>query len=130
MISDPIADMCARIKNAYQVRQKNLTIPFSKMKEEIAKILVAEGFIKEMKIEGKDKEKRIILTLLYKKKQPAMTGIKRISRPGMRAYVKANKISPVLSGLGISIISTSQGLMTSRQARKKNLGGEIICSIW
>jgi len=130
MISDPIADMCARIKNAYQVRQKSLAIPFSKMKEEIAKILVAEGFIKEMKIEGKDKEKRIILTLLYKKKQPAMTGIKRISRPGMRAYAKANKILPVLSGLGMSIISTSQGLMTSREARKKNLGGEIICSIW
>lgn len=130
MISDPIADMCARIKNAYQVGQKNLAIPFSKMKEEIAKILVAKGYIKEMKIEGKDKEKRIILTLLYKKKQPAMTGIKRISRPGMRAYAKANKISPVLSGLGISIISTSQGLMTSREARKKNLGGEIICSIW
>lgn len=130
MISDPIADMCARIKNAYQVRHKNLAIPFSKMKEEIAKILVAEGYIKEMKIEGKDKEKRIILILLYKKKQPAMTGIKRISRPGVRAYAKANKISPVLSGLGISVISTSQGLMTNRQARKKNLGGEIICSIW
>lgn len=130
MISDPVADMCARIKNAYQVRQKNLAIPFSKMKEEIAKILVAEGYIKEMKIEGKGKEKRIILALLYKKKQPAMTGIKRISRPGMRAYAKANKILPVLSGLGISIISTSQGLMTSREARKKNLGGEIICSIW
>lgn len=130
MLSDPIADMCARIRNAYQVRHKNLAIPYSKVKEEIAKILVAEGYAKEIKIEGKSKEKRIILTLRYKGKQPVLTGIKRISRPGMRIYTKTDKILPVLSGLGISIISTSQGLMTNRQARKKNLGGELICSVW
>lgn len=130
MISDPIADMCTRIRNAYQVRHKNLAIPYSKVKEEIAKILVAEGYASKIKIEGEDKEKRIILTLRYKGKQPVLTGIKRISRPGMRIYTKTDKILPVLSGLGISIVSTSQGLMTNRQARKKNLGGELICSVW
>lgn len=129
-MTDPIADMCTRIRNAYQVRKKNLAIPHSKVKEEIAKILVAEGYAKKIKIEGKGKEKKMLLTLGYKGKRPALTEIKRISRSGMRVYTKTDKIPPILSRLGISIISTSQGLMSDQQARKKNLGGEIICSVW
>ena len=129
-MTDPIADMCSRIRNAYQVRHKSATVPYSKIKEEIAKILIAEEYIKEKKVEGKGKEKVILLTLRYKGKRPALDGIKRISCQGRRIYSRVDKIPPVLSGLGISIISTPQGLMTNRQARKKNLGGEIICSVW
>ncbi len=129
-MTDPIADMCTRIRNAYQVRQKSIKVPYSKIKREIAKILVAEGYLKEKKIEGEGKEKIIILALGYKGKEPALRGIKRISRPGRRVYSRADKIPPVLSGLGMSIISTPQGLVTSHQARKKNLGGEVICSVW
>lgn len=130
MLTDPLADMCTRIRNGYQVRQKTVRIPFSKMKKAVAKILIAEGFIKEEKTEGKGKKKTIILSLRYQGKKPALTGIKRVSRPGRRTYSRADKIPTVLSGLGVSIISTPKGLMTNREAKKKNLGGEIICSIW
>jgi small subunit ribosomal protein S8 len=130
MLTDPIADLCTRIRNAYQVHQKSVSVPYSKIKERIAEILVAGKYLEEKKIEGKAKEKKIILTLRYKGKEPALMGIKRISRPGRRVYSRADKIPSVLSGLGIIIVSTPQGLMTNRQARKKNLGGEIICSVW
>jgi small subunit ribosomal protein S8 len=130
MTTDPLADLCARIRNAYQVRHKSVAVPYSKIKEEIAKILVAEEYLKEMKVEGEGKEKRLVLTLRYKDKEPVLTGIKRVSRPGRRLYTRADKIPVVLSGLGISIISTPQGLMTNRKAREKNLGGEIICCVW
>jgi len=130
MTTDPIADLCARIRNAYQVRHKSVAVPYSKIKEEIAKILVAEEYLKEIKVEGEGKEKRLVLTLRYKDKEPVLTGIKRVSRPGRRLYTRADKIPVVLSGLGISIISTPQGLMTNRKAWKKNLGGEIICRVW
>jgi small subunit ribosomal protein S8 len=130
MLTDPIADLCTRIRNAYQVHQRSVSIPYSKIKEGIAEILVAEKYLEEKKIEGKGKEKKIILTLRYKGKEPVLMGIKRISRPGRRVYSRADKIPSVLSGLGIIIVSTPQGLMTNRQASKENLGGEIICSVW
>lgn len=131
VMSDPIADMLTRIRNGYLVRKKAVEVPYSQIKEEIAKILVKEKFLAKIEIQGeKPSEKKIILSLKYKGKEPALTGIKRISKPGLRVYTKANKIPPVRLGFGINIISTPAGLMTDREARKKNLGGEIICQVW
>lgn len=130
-MTDPIADMLTRIRNGYLAGKQIVDVPYSRLKEEIAKILVREKFLAEVKVQGKKpREKKIVLTLRYKGKEPALAGIKRISKPGLRVYAKAGKIPPVRLGFGITIVSTSSGLMTDREARRKNLGGEIICQVW
>ena len=133
MISDPIADLLTRIKNAYLADKKTVSVPYSKTKENLVKILVKKGFIEKIKIESLPRSKKlkiIKVALKYQDKKPVLTGVKRVSKPGVRIYVKRDKIPRVLGGLGIVILSTSQGLMTGEEARKKGLGGEVICKIW
>ena len=126
-MTDPIADMLTRIRNANQMRNKEVSMPVSKMKLEIAKILDAEGFITNYTVE----ENTLTLTLKYgQNKERVITGLKRISKPGLRVYAGAEEIPHVLNGLGIAIISTPKGVMTDKLARKNNVGGEVIAYIW
>ena len=127
MVTDPIADMLTRIRNANQMRGKEVAMPTSKMKLEIAKILANEGFIEKYIV----KDNTLTLTLKYgQNKERVITGLKRISKPGLRVYAGANEIPYVLNGLGIAIISTPKGVMTDKLARKNNVGGEVIAYIW
>lgn len=131
VVTDTIADMLTRIRNSNQMCYEEVSVPASKLKEEIAKILKEEGFVKEYKVVDEGVQKNIILTLKYgKKKERVITGLKRISKPGLRVYVKSEDVPKVLNGLGIAIISTSKGLMTDKEARKQNLGGEVLAYIW
>ena len=130
MITDPIADMLTRIRNANQMRYKEVEVPASKMKNEIAKILKSEGFISDYKIKKSNVQDVLVLTLKYVEKERVITGLKRISKPGLRVYAKAEDIPTVLNGLGIAIISTSKGVMTDKEARKESLGGEVLAYIW
>ena len=131
VVTDPIADMLTRIRNANQMRYKEVEVPASKMKLEIARILKEEGFIVDFKVKKNNVQNIIVLTLKYgEKKERVITGLKRISKPGLRVYAKAEEIPTVLSGLGIAIISTSKGMMTDKDARKNSLGGEVLAYIW
>ena len=131
MVTDPIADMLTRIRNANQMRYKEVEVPASKMKTEIARILKETGFISDYKVAKVDKFDVITLDLKYgDKKERVITGLKRISKPGLRVYAKAEEIPSVLNGLGIAIISTSNGIMTDKEAREKSLGGEVLAYIW
>ena len=130
-MTDPIADMLTRIRNANQNRAKTVSMPSSKMKEEIAKILKDEGFVEEFSIEENDVQNTLTLTLKYgQKKERVITGLKRVSKPGLRVYSKAEELPRVLNGLGIAIISTPKGIMTDKKARMENVGGEVIAYIW
>ncbi len=130
MMTDPIADMLTRIRNGLQARHEVVEIPASKEKTEIAKILKEEGFITNYEVAGEVK-KTMTVTLKYgPNNEKVVSGIKRISTPGLRVYAKAEKLPRVLNGLGIAIISTSQGLMTDKDARAKNVGGEVIAYVW
>lgn len=127
MVTDPIADMLTRIRNANQMRYKEVEVPASKIKLEIARILKDEGFISDYS----NKDSMIVLNLKYgEKKERVITGLKRISKPGLRVYAGADEIPHVLNGLGIAIISTPKGVMTDKLARKNNVGGEVIAYIW
>lgn len=129
--NDPIADMLTRIRNANQMRYTEVEVPASKMKKEIARILKEEGFISDYSVKKNDVQNIIVLDLKYgKNKERVITGLKRISKPGLRVYVKATEVPKVLNGLGIAIVSTSQGVMTDKQARKASLGGEVLAYIW
>ena len=126
-MTDPIADMLTRIRNANQMRNKEVAMPTSKMKVEIAKLLDSEGFIAGYTV----KDNTLTLTLKYSNtKERVITGLKRISKPGLRVYAGADEIPYVLNGLGIAIISTPKGVMTDKLARKNNVGGEVIAYIW
>lgn len=130
-VTDPIADMLTRIRNANQMRYKEVEVPASKIKIEIAKILKEQGFIVDYKIKKNDVQDIIVLNLKYgEKKERVITGLKRISKPGLRVYAKADEVPRVLNGLGIAIISTSKGIMTDKEARLQNLGGEVLAYIW
>ena len=131
VVTDTIADMLTRIRNANQMRYEEVKIPASNIKKEIARILKEEGFIKDFKIENDDAQGTIVLTLKYTdKKERVITGLKRISKPGLRVYAAKDEIPKVLNGLGIAIISTSKGIMTDKEARKENIGGEVLAYIW
>ena len=130
MVTDPIADMLTRIRNANQMRYNEVEVPASKIKNEIARILKEEGFISNYKVKKNNIQDNIVLYLKYSGKERVITGLKRISKPGLRVYAKAEEIPTVLSGLGIAIISTSKGLMTDKNARKASLGGEVLAYIW
>ena len=131
MVTDPIADMLTRIRNANQMRYTEVEVPASKIKEEIARILKETGFIVDYKIKKNNIQNIIVLTLKYgQNKERVITGLKRISKPGLRVYVKADEVPKVLSGLGIAIISTSKGIMTDKQARTESLGVEVLAYIW
>jgi small subunit ribosomal protein S8 len=131
VVTDTIADMLTRIRNANAMRYTEVSVPASKLKEELARILKEEGFIENYKVVDNDVQGTIKLTLKYgKNKEQVITGLKRISKPGLRVYVKSDEVPKVLGGLGIAIISTSHGVMTDKQARKENLGGEVLAYIW
>ncbi len=130
VVTDTIADMLTRIRNANQMRYEEVRVPSSNIKNEIARILKEEGYINDFKIEDNDVQGTIVLTLKYKNKERVITGLRRISKPGLRVYCKSNEIPKVLNGLGIAIISTSKGIMTDKEARKENIGGEVLAYIW
>lgn len=132
MVNDRIADMLTRIRNANQMKYDTVTVLSSKMIEEIAKILKDEGYIKNYKITKNTNGDEMVLDLKYSadKKERVITGLKRISKPGLRVYAKHDELPRVLNGLGIAIISTSEGLMTDKNARSKHLGGEVLAYIW
>lgn len=128
--NDGIADMLTRIRNAKQMRYKEVEVPASKIKLEIARILKEEGYIVDYKVNKEKVQDNIILNLKYVEKTSVITGLKRISKPGLRVYAKATEVPKVLNGLGIAIISTSKGIMTDKQAREQSLGGEVLAYIW
>ena len=130
MVTDPIADMLTRIRNANQMRYKEVEVPASKLKSEIARILKAEGFISDVKTKKGEGLDMLVLNLKYAGKERVITGLKRISKPGLRVYAKAEEMPRVLNGLGIAIVSTSKGVMTDKEARKENLGGEVLAYVW
>lgn len=130
-VTDPISDMLTRIRNANQMRYNEVVIPSSNVKLEMVKILKSEGYIENYKVEKNEVQNNIIVTLKYgKNKERVISGLKRISKPGLRVYAKAEEIPTVLNGLGISIVSTSKGIMTGKEARKENLGGEVLAYVW
>ena len=126
---DPISDLLTRIRNANRALLPAIALPHSQMKESIAHILKKEGYIGDVSVEGKDK-KTLKLKLKFEGKKGVIEGLRRVSTPGLRRYVAATEIPRVRGGLGISILSTSQGLMTGNQARKSNVGGELVCYVW
>jgi small subunit ribosomal protein S8 len=128
--TDPIADMLTRIRNASAARHKELTIPSSKLKREIARILAEEGFIESWDTATDGVQERLTMRLRYADRTPVVSGQKRISKPGLRVYARKTEIPRVLGGLGLAILSTSHGVMSGSQARKLNLGGEVLCYVW
>jgi small subunit ribosomal protein S8 len=128
-MSDPISDMLTRIRNAGRALLPVVELPHSRIKENVAKILKAQGYVTEVAVEG-DVKKRIKIRLKYQDKKSVIEGLKRVSKPGLRRYVGSTEIPRVRGGLGVAIVSTSEGLLTDVQARKKNLGGELLCYIW
>jgi small subunit ribosomal protein S8 len=128
-MTDPISDMLTRIRNANLALLPDLVMGHSKMKESIAHILKREGYISEVAVEGKT-PKKLKLKLKYQGRKGVIEGLKRVSSPGLRRYVGSTEIPRVLGGMGISILSTPQGIMTGTQARKLNLGGELVCFVW
>jgi small subunit ribosomal protein S8 len=128
-MSDPISDMLTRIRNASRALLPVVELPHSRIKENMAKILKTEGYVGDVAVEG-DVKKKIKIRLKYNGKKNVIEGLKRVSKPGLRKYVGATEIPRVLGGLGVSIVSTSEGVMTGAQAKKKNLGGELLCYIW
>ena len=128
-MSDPISDMLTRIRNAGRALLPAVELPHSRMKESVAKILKSEGYVADVAVEG-NKIKKLKIHLKYQGKKGVIEGLKRVSRPGLRRYVGAAEIPRVLNGMGVSILSTSEGVMTGAQAKKKNLGGELLCYVW
>ena len=131
VMTDPVADMLTRIRNANSVFHDKVEIPASRIKQAIAQVLKAEGFIKDFEIIKDDKQGMLRASLKYgPNREKVITGIKRISKPGLRVYVKSEQMPRVLGGLGIAIISTSKGIMTDKQARRDGLGGEVLAFVW
>jgi small subunit ribosomal protein S8 len=129
--SDPIADMLTRIRNASMARHRELTLPSSRVKREIARILVDEGFVDSFATRQDGVQEMLTVQLKYVEgRTPVVSGLKRISKPGLRVYARKTEIPRVLGGLGLAILSTSHGIMTGSQARKLNLGGEVLCYVW
>jgi small subunit ribosomal protein S8 len=131
MIIDPISDMLTRMRNAIQNREDSVEVPASKMKEAVLRVLKQEGFIEDFKtIKPKKGPSTIKIGLRYKNDQPAIQHLERVSRPGLRIYTQADRMPRVLSGFGIAIVSTPQGVMSGKEARRKGVGGEVICKLW
>jgi small subunit ribosomal protein S8 len=130
MLTDPIADALTRIRNANMVKHESVTIPASKLKVELVKLLKEEGYISDYEVVKEDKFSNIVVTLKYAGSTPVITGLKRVSSPGLRTYTKAKHVPKVYDGMGIAVISTSKGLMTDRRAKEAKLGGEILCYVW
>lgn len=131
VVTDPIADMLTRIRNALTAKHENVEIPASKMKKAIAQILLDEGFIAGYEVKEQELQDSIVVALKYVgKNESVITGLKRISKPGLRVYAKSTELPVVLNGLGIAILSTSKGVMTNKKAKEQNLGGEVLAYVW
>ena len=131
LTTDPVTDMLTRIRNAVAVRHGTVTMPSSNAKVSLAGIMKREGFIEDFEVVSKKPQNDILLRLKYRgKNEPIISGLKRVSKPGLRKYVGSNGIKPILGGIGVSIISTSQGVMTGEEAKKKGIGGEYLCYLW
>jgi small subunit ribosomal protein S8 len=131
MLTDPIADFLTRVRNASRARKERVEIPFSCMKERIAQVLVDEGYAREVSTVGEGPKRHIRLGLSYDAhRRPVINGLKRVSRPSLRVYVGAKTAPRIRRGLGVQILSTPQGVISDREARARNVGGEIICSVW
>ncbi len=128
-MSDPISDLLTRIRNASSALLPAVEMPHSRIKEGVAHILKSEGYVTEVSVEGKA-IKKLKIQLKYQGRKAVIEGLKRVSKPGLRKYVGSTEIPRVLGGMGVSILSTSEGVMTGTQAKKKNLGGELLCYIW
>jgi small subunit ribosomal protein S8 len=128
-MTDPIADMLTRIRNASRALLPTVEMPHSRIKEDLAHILKSEGYVAEVAVEDKP-GKKLKIQLKYQGKKSVIEGLRRISKPGLRHYVGATEIPRVLGGLGVAVVSTPEGVMTGTQARKKNLGGELLCYVW
>ena len=129
--TDPIADLLTRVRNAYNAKHEMVEVPASKMKQEIVKILLNEGYIKDYKVVPDEKQGVISIWLKYgDNKKKVLSGIKRVSKPGLRVYAAWDEIPRVLKGLGIAIVSTSKGIMTDKRARREKIGGEVLAYIW
>jgi len=131
MVSDPIADMLTRIRNSIMTRQKQVVVPGSKVKVALARILKEEGFIRDFEVTKDVPQPQLRIVLKYDRdRQSVITGLQRISKPGRRVYVKRSQIPWVLSGLGVAVLSTPQGIMTGQRARRMGFGGEVLCYVW
>ncbi|HEY2774915.1 MAG TPA: 30S ribosomal protein S8 [Candidatus Binatia bacterium] len=131
MMTDPIADLLTRIRNACRGRRDQVALPHSRVKEAIARLLCDEGFLREVEVSGEQTRKSLVLHIRYSDGgEPVLTGIRRISRPGLRRYSSSEEAPRVRGGLGISILSTPVGLLSDREARRRNVGGEVICEVW
>ena len=130
ILSDPIADFLTRLRNAARSNRNDVSAPYSRMKEEIAKILKQEGYIAGFEIDTQAKPAQIKVTMKFVNRIPALSGLRRVSRPGLRKYVGSADIPRVLGGMGVAILSTSRGVITGRQARKEKVGGELVAVVW
>jgi small subunit ribosomal protein S8 len=130
VVTDPIADFLTRLRNAGQAGHEAVRSPYSKVRAEIAQVLKKEGYIIDYEVDTKGRHPEIEVKQKYVNEKPAITGLKRVSRPGLRRYVGADEIPRVLGGMGIAILSTSRGLLTDRQARKDRVGGELLAYVW
>jgi small subunit ribosomal protein S8 len=133
MLTDPVSDLLARIRNAALARHEFTNVPHSRLKAAVAQLLKQEGYIADVRTEKIGTQPRETLTIVLKytkERKAAFRGLKRVSKPGRRVYVRHSEIPPVLSGLGVSILSTSQGLMTDGEARRKRVGGDLLCEVW
>lgn len=130
-MTDPIADMLTRVRNALAANKETVEIPSSNMKKSIAKIMLDEGYISDVKFEEDGYNGKLVLTLKYVgRRKPVINGLKRVSRPGLRMYSDVEKMPKVMDGLGIAILSTNKGILTDKQAKAQNVGGELLCYIW
>ncbi|MDO9465400.1 MAG: 30S ribosomal protein S8 [bacterium] len=129
-VTDPISDMLTSIRNAYMANKSHLSVSASTLKADIIEILKKEGFVQDYKVEANNSHKIIEIDLRYDKKEPMVRGLERVSKPGLRIYVPASKIPRVKRGSGIAILSTSEGIMTDKECRRKKIGGEVICYAW
>jgi len=130
MQTDPLADFLTHIRNANQIGQAEILSPYSSMKSDVANILVKEGFIQNCEVVTEDKKQKLKLTLKNGSKQKALHGLKRVSKPGLRQYVGSSDIPRVLGGLGVAILSTSKGVLSGHEAKKQNVGGELLLYVW
>jgi len=129
-ITDPVADMLTRIRNAANASKRDLSLPYSKLKSDIARVLKDEGYIEDFELDSEGKHPQLKIRCKYVNRAPAIVGLKRVSRPGIRRYVGSQEIPMVLRGMGIAILSTSSGVMSGREARRKNVGGELLAYVW
>lgn len=130
MVNDPVGDMLIQIKNAYMAGKFTVVIPHSKVKEAVARILAQENYLGASQVQGEHLQKTLHLALRYEDSGPAMTDLKRKSKPGLRLYVGWNDIQSVVGGMGIAILSTPQGIMTGKEAKNRRIGGELLCEVW